>query len=113
MAIEVDGKILETDERGYLINLDDWNERVAEVMAEKEGIQLTERHWDVIRYLRDQYYNHAGEQPNTRTIVKAMQQLWGDKSVNAKALYQLFPLDPSKQAARIAGLPETKRKGGY
>ncbi|RMD71352.1 MAG: TusE/DsrC/DsvC family sulfur relay protein [Gammaproteobacteria bacterium] len=113
MAIEVDGKIIETDERGYLINPDDWNERVAEVMAEKEGIQLTERHWDVIRYLREQYYNHGGEQPNTRTIVKAMQSLWGDKSVNAKTLYQLFPLDPSKQGARIAGLPETKRKGGY
>jgi tRNA 2-thiouridine synthesizing protein E len=38
---------------------------------------------------------------------------WGDKSVNAKTLYDLFPGDPSKQGGRIAGLPESRRKGGY
>jgi len=42
-----------------------------------------------------------------------MQQLWDDKSVDAKTVYDLFPLDPSKQGGRISGLPESRRKGGY
>jgi len=50
---------------------------------------------------------------NTRTLVKAMSRTWGDKSINAKTLYDLFPGDPSKQGGRIAGLPESRRKGGY
>jgi tRNA 2-thiouridine synthesizing protein E len=42
-----------------------------------------------------------------------MSRAWDDKSVNAKTLYDLFPGDPSKQGGRIAGLPESRRKGGY
>jgi tRNA 2-thiouridine synthesizing protein E len=113
MSLEVDGVVLETNPNGYLLNLADWNETVAEVMARKEGIELTPRHWDLLRYLRDEYINHNESQPNTRTIVKAMQQLWEDRSVDAKTVYDLFPLDPSKQGGRIAGLPESRRKGGY
>ena len=113
MALEVDGRTIETNDTGYLINLDDWSERVAEVIAEKEDIALTQRHWDLINYLRDQYFNEGGLNPNTRTIVKAMQDLWQDSSVDSKTIYTLFPLDPSKQGGRIAGVPESRRKGGY
>jgi len=48
-----------------------------------------------------------------RNIVKAMQKKWGDKAVNAKSLYDLFPRNPDKEASKIGGLPDTKRKGGY
>lgn len=113
MSLEVDGATIETNPNGFLVNLSDWNEKVAEAIAAKEGITLTQRHWDLIKYLRDEYYNNNESQPNTRTIVKAMQQLWDDKSVDAKTVYDLFPLDPSKQGGRVAGLPESRRKGGY
>lgn len=113
MALEVGGKTIETTPTGYLVNLEDWTEEIAEIIAKEEGIELTERHWDVINYLRDEYINNAGNQPNTRSMVKAMAKKWGDKSVNAKSLYDLFPKDPSKQAGRIGGLPESRRKGGY
>ncbi|AHE98846.1 TusE/DsrC/DsvC family sulfur relay protein [Thioalkalivibrio paradoxus] len=113
MSLEVDGATIATNANGYLEELSDWNEKVAEAIAAKEGIALSQRHWDLIRYLRDEYFNNNENQPNTRTIVKAMQQLWGDKSVDAKTIYDLFPLDPSKQGGRIAGLPESRRKGGY
>lgn len=113
MALEVDGKIIETTETGFLSNVQDWNEKIAEAIAEQEELALTERHWDVIRYLRDEYINNAGNQPNTRNMVKAMSKKWNDKKVNAKTLYDLFPGDPSKQAGRISGLPESRRKGGY
>jgi len=113
MSLEVDGVTIETNPNGYLLELSDWSEKVAEAIAAKEGIELTQRHWDLIHYLRDEYINNNENQPNTRTIVKAMQQLWDDRKVDAKTVYDLFPLDPSKQGGRIAGLPESRRKGGY
>ena len=113
MAIEVDGKSIETTPSGFLVNLEDWSDALAEVIAKEEGVELTDRHWDVVNYLRDEFINNAGKQPNTRNMVKAMSKKWGDKSVNAKTLYDLFPGDPSKQGGRIGGLPESRRKGGY
>ena len=113
MAITVKGNEIETTVSGFLVNSGDWNEDIAQVIAEDEGIELSDKHWDVIHYLRDEFFNNNENQPNTRGLVKAMQQRWNDKSVSAKTLYALFPKDPSKQAGRIAGLPESRRKGGY
>ncbi|WP_455221540.1 TusE/DsrC/DsvC family sulfur relay protein [Kaarinaea lacus] len=112
MAIEVNGKTIETDANGYLTNVEDWNEDVAKAMAENEGISLSEKHWDLLNYLRDEYINNGGNQPNTRNIVKAMSAKWNEKLAQ-KDVYELFPKDPSKQGGRIAGLPESRRKGGY
>ena len=113
MSINVDGKEIPTNDNGYLENLEDWSEAVAEAIATSESLELGERHWDLIRFLRDEFVNNGGNQPNTRNLVKAMASSWGDRSVNAKTLYDLFPGDPSKQGGRIAGLPESRRKGGY
>ncbi len=112
MAIEVDGKTVELTETGYLVNLDEWTEAVAEEIARKEGLELTEQHWDVIKYLRDQHYNNGGNEPNERTILKDMGKLWGSKPTS-KDMYRLFPGMPSKQGRKIAGLKESTRKGGY
>ncbi len=113
MNYKFDGNTIEANDNGFLNNVDDWSEQLAEVIAAAEDVQLTERHWDVINYLRDEYINNAGHQPNMRKIVKAMGDAWGDKKLEAKALYDLFPLNPDKQASKIGGLPDTKRKGGY
>jgi tRNA 2-thiouridine synthesizing protein E len=113
MAIEVNGKSIETTASGFLENIEEWSEDLAKIIADDEKLELTDRHWDVVNYLRDEFINNAGNQPNTRNMVKAMSKLWGDKSVNAKTLYDLFPGDPSKQGGRIGGLPESRRKGGY
>ena len=112
MTIEVGGQTVETDANGYLANIEDWSEDVAKAIAEQEGVELTEKHWDLINYLRDEYINNGGNQPNTRNIVKAMSAKWNEK-VGQKDVYELFPKDPSKQGGRIAGLPESRRKGGY
>ncbi len=112
MSLEVNGKTIETTENGYLANLEDWTEDVSIAIAEKEGIELTDRHWDVINYLRDEYFNNNNNQPNNRTMVKAMGKIWGEK-INTKTLFDLFPGIPSKQGGKIAGLPESMRKGGY
>jgi tRNA 2-thiouridine synthesizing protein E len=112
MEVVVDGKQINVTETGFLVSLDDWNEKVAEVIAGQEGIALTPEHWDVIKYLREEYINHNGNQPNNRTMLKDMSDKWG-KKVTSKMMYDLFPGNPSKQAGRIGGLPESMRKGGY
>ncbi|MEK7206441.1 MAG: TusE/DsrC/DsvC family sulfur relay protein [Pseudomonadota bacterium] len=112
MAIEFNGKTIETTPMGYLANQEDWSKELAEFMADQEGIKLTDKHWDLMNYLRDEFLNNAGNQPNTRHILKAMSDKWG-KSLVQKDIYDLFPKDPSKQGGRIAGLPESRRKGGY
>ena len=111
--MNVNGKEIETTETGFLVNLEDWNEEVAKAIAVEEDVELTDKHWDVINFLRDEYVNNNGSLPNTRNIVKAMAKAWGEKKVDAKVLYELFPGNPSKQAGRIGGLPESRRKGGY
>ena len=113
MSLNVDGKEIPTTDTGFLENIEDWSQNVAQAIADEEQLELSERHWDLIKHLRDEYINNGGNQPNTRNLVEAMSRTWGDKSVNAKTLYDLFPGDPSKQGGRIAGLPESRRKGGY
>jgi TusE/DsrC/DsvC family sulfur relay protein len=112
MAIEVNGKTIETTPSGYLQDLGDWSEDVALKLAEIEGIELTDKHWDVINYLREEYYNNAQNQPMERVVLKEMGKKWGSKPTS-KDLYTLFPLAPTKQGTKIAGLPEVLRKGGY
>jgi tRNA 2-thiouridine synthesizing protein E len=113
MSYEVNGKVLETTESGFLASQDDWDKDVAATIAAAEGLTLTQDHWDVIDYLREAYFEHNGEQPNNRAILKAMQEKWGGRPVDNKTLFDLFPGNPSKQAGKIAGLPESMRKGGY
>jgi tRNA 2-thiouridine synthesizing protein E len=113
MTIEVNGNTVSTTATGFLENIEDWSEQAATQIAQLEGVELTERHWDLINHLREEFLNNAGNQPNTRNIVKAMSKKWDDKLINAKSLYDLFPGDPSKQAGKIGGLPESRRKGGY
>jgi tRNA 2-thiouridine synthesizing protein E len=112
MAIEVNGKTIETDSNGNLVNYQDWNEDVAKALAAEEGIELTQQHWDVLEYLRDEYITNNNNQPMERVILKDMSKRWG-KKLSSKDMYKLFPLAPSKQGNKVAGLPYVARKGGY
>jgi len=111
MALEVNGKSIETDGNGNLTDPHSWNEDVARALAAEDSIELTQEHWDVINYLRTEYTEN-NEQPMERAINKGMSKIWNRK-VTSKDLYELFPLAPSKQGNKIAGLPYVARKGGY
>ncbi|KOR32386.1 sulfur relay protein DsrC [Achromatium sp. WMS3] len=111
-TIEVNGKTIEVDGNGNLINVTDWDEDVARVLAADENVEMTQDHWDVVKYLREQYLDEGGNQPMERIILKDMAKRWG-KKVTSKDMYKLFPKAPSKQGNRIAGLPYVSRKGGY
>lgn len=103
---------LSKDEHGYLTDLNDWNEEIAQEIADGEGIVLTADSFKLINFLRNEYINNNANQPNERNMVKGLKGDWEGK-LTTKELYSLFPKGPAKQAGKIAGLPETKRKGGY
>lgn len=103
---------LERDGHGYLVDLNAWDEGVASELAEEEGVNLTDESFKLINFLRDEYINNNANQPNERNMVKGLKGDW-DGKLTTKELYTLFPKGPAKQAGKIAGLPETKRKGGY
>jgi tRNA 2-thiouridine synthesizing protein E len=99
---------IETDSEGYLLNLDDWSEAFARARAAEEGLQLTEEHWQVIRFLRD-YYDEHRVQAQVRVMIKHFEREWGPERGNNHYLHDLFPVGgPQKQGNRLAGLLRTK-----
>lgn len=105
MTIEANGKVYETDEEGYLANLNEWNPDLATAMALADGAQLDENHWEVINFLRD-YYEEYQIAPAVRVLTKAIGKKLGADKGNSKYLYELFPYGPAKQACKYAGLPK-------
>ncbi|MDH3948109.1 MAG: TusE/DsrC/DsvC family sulfur relay protein [Gammaproteobacteria bacterium] len=105
MGIDVGGKVLETDEEGYLANLNEWEPAVAEAMAKEDGAELNENHWEVINFLRE-YYEEYQIAPAVRVLTKAIGKKLGKDKGNSKYLYELFPYGPGKQACKYAGLPK-------
>ncbi|MDP2805571.1 MAG: TusE/DsrC/DsvC family sulfur relay protein [Gallionellaceae bacterium] len=109
MGYIVAGNELETDAEGYLLE-PNYSEEVVSVIAAAEGIELTPKHWEVINYMREQY-REEGATPIFRQMLKGVNEFWPE--AESKDLYDLFPIGPSKQAAKVAGLPQPKGKGGY
>jgi tRNA 2-thiouridine synthesizing protein E len=104
-AFDLNGKAYETDEEGYLVNLSDWNEDVANFLAQQENVEMTPNHWEVVNFLRE-YYNEYQIAPAIRVLTKAIGKKLGADKGNNKYLYELFPYGPAKQACKIAGLPK-------
>lgn len=105
--IEFAGAQIAVDAQGYLKDHQQWSEALAEVLAEREGISLTDDHWAVIRYVR-QFYLEFNSSPAIRPLVKYLQQHWGADKGNSIYLHKLFK-EPAKQATKIAGLPKPAR----
>ena len=103
--IEFNSKSYDTDKHGYLLNLDDWNEALAEHLAGLENITLNDNHWEVVHFVRN-FYQEYKTSPAIRMLVKAMAKQLGADKGNSMYLYKLFPKGPAKQATRIAGLPK-------
>ena len=109
MGYMVDGNELEADEQGFLLEAN-FGDEVVRVIAAAEGLELTDAHWKVVAYLRDEYREH-GHTPNFRNMLKGLSEVL--PGCDSKALYDLFPVGPAKQGAKVAGLPQPLGKGGY
>ncbi|MDA8127530.1 MAG: TusE/DsrC/DsvC family sulfur relay protein [Betaproteobacteria bacterium] len=92
-----------TGPRGHLVELAPWSEEQAIAMARQDGLELTDGHLSIIRYLRECYAVH-GDAVTARMLVKALQDEYGGLG-GYKFLYKLFPRGPIAQASRYAGLP--------
>jgi tRNA 2-thiouridine synthesizing protein E len=103
--INVNGKDIETDAQGYLANLEDWSEDVANYLSSEDQLPLQEKHWLVINWIRD-YYAETGTAPNLRLITKLLPNDLGEEYGDKKYLFDLFPYGPAKQACRYAGMPK-------
>ena len=95
----------ERDKQGFLVNLDDWNESIAEEIALEEGITLSSAHWEIIKLLRTFYQEYAIS-PAMRILVKTTKQQLGIDKGNSIYLMSLFPGSPAKIASKISGLPK-------
>jgi tRNA 2-thiouridine synthesizing protein E len=100
-----EGKCIETDAQGYLLNFQEWDEKMIPILAEQEGIELTEAHLEVIHFVR-KFYLEFNTSPAVRMLVKAIEKAHGPEKGNSKYLFKLFRQGPAKQATKLAGLPK-------
>jgi TusE/DsrC/DsvC family sulfur relay protein len=92
---------VEVDAEGFFVHPEQWTEDMAPQIAAANGIpELTERHWQVIRFMRETYLER-GAAPSIRSLGKL-------SGVPIKELYALFPKGPAKLAAKIGGIPKPR-----
>ncbi len=99
------GQEIATDKAGYLLDYTQWNEGMVAYLAEQENIEMTEAHWEVVRFVRA-FYEEYETSPAIRALVKAMANKFGPEKGNSRYLQRLFKKGPAKQATKLAGLPK-------
>lgn len=105
MELIVKGNILKTTDEGFLIDLSDWDESVAQQIAKQNELELTDLHWEILFFIRH-YYQAFKHLPNARVFTKAIKKKLGEGKGNSRYLHKLFPQGPLKYACKIAGLPK-------
>lgn len=101
----VDGAAIAVDQEGYLLDLGDWNEPVAQALAQAEGLDLQSEHWEILWLLRE-FYQQFQLSPATRPLIKYVALKLGPDKGNSMHLNRLFKGTPAKLAAKLAGLPK-------
>lgn len=92
------------DKEGYLLNLDEWDEQVAQTLARLDDRELEAAHWEIIHALRA-FYATTEVSPAMRPLVKLVREAFGSGKGNSIYLMELFGESPAKTAAKWAGLP--------
>jgi TusE/DsrC/DsvC family sulfur relay protein len=100
-TMTIPGAEIDLDAEGFFKKPEQWNKELGEEIARANGIDhLTDRHWQVINFMRKTYLE-TGSAPSIRTLGKA-------SGVPIKELYALFPKGPAKLAAKIGGIPKPR-----
>jgi TusE/DsrC/DsvC family sulfur relay protein len=86
------------DDEGFLTDYDEWDDDLARELGHQIGIELTDAHWPVIRFLRNDY-RAVGQTPTLRRVTVV-------GGIPTKRLFELFPTKPAKKMAYVAGLPK-------
>ena len=91
------GQAVEINDEGYMVDPSQWNKEIAAEMAKEEGIELSEKHYEVLEFLRNA--NAKGDMLTIRRVGKS-------GITDIKGLYQLFPGGPLKFSSKFAGIPK-------
>jgi TusE/DsrC/DsvC family sulfur relay protein len=104
-CIELPGQVkVAVDEKGYLLNWQDWTPEVARFMAAADNVVLGDDHWAVLEIFRE-YFEQYEIEPPMRALVRLAREKLGEEKGSSRYLYRLFPAGPGTQACRYAGLP--------
>jgi tRNA 2-thiouridine synthesizing protein E len=93
------------DEEGFLLDLNNWSETIAQQIATGENITLSEAHWQVL-YAAREFHQRFDLSPEMRPLVKWVGENLGKDKGNSIYLLKLFPGSPAKLVSKIAGLPK-------
>ncbi len=99
-VVEIAGKPIHVNEEGFLTEYGEWDTDIAKVLAKQIEVDLTDEHWKIINFLREDF-KVQGETATSRRV----QTVGG---VPVKEQFALFPKKPAKKMAYIAGLPKPK-----
>ncbi len=99
----MNAKLPERDAEGFLLDPEDWDESVAEALAQEEELELDDTRWAILRFMRDYLAEH-GVAPDVRHVTQFLAKTQGLSKKEAKALlFQTFPYGYVKQACKLAG----------
>lgn len=96
-VVTIAGLNVDVNEEGYLTDSSQWNEQVAAEIAQEEEVVLTEKHFEVLNFLRDQHKNE---------VAITIRKVGKSGIIDIKEFYALFPKKPLKKSSRIAGIPK-------
>lgn len=91
---------MQTDEEGYLVDPAEWTEEAALILAKAEGIELTDEHWEAIRFMRA-YLDKHQIAPDARHVIRHLSE---QRGASRNRLFELFPYGYVRQACKIAGM---------
>ena len=94
------GNEVTVNEEGFLTEYDEWNEEIGAELAKNIDVEMTDAHWALIKWLREDYKDN-GETAMTRRVNTA-------GGVPTKQQFVLFPKKPAKKMSYVAGLPKPK-----
>jgi TusE/DsrC/DsvC family sulfur relay protein len=96
----INGREVHVDDEGFMTDPSEWDETLAETLAYNIGIQLTEAHWKLLRFLREDF-----ETQGVTATTRRVQSVGG---VPTREQFTLFPQKPGKKMAYVAGLPKPR-----
>jgi tRNA 2-thiouridine synthesizing protein E len=91
------GVNVELNDEGYMTDSSQWTKEIAMEIAKQEGVELTDKHFEVLEFIRNK--SAEGATLTIRGINKS-------GVVDAKSFYQMFPGAPLKKSTKIAGVPK-------
>jgi TusE/DsrC/DsvC family sulfur relay protein len=103
MGIEINGSVIGTDDEGYLLDPECWNEEVAQLLARGEGLELTDEHWRILHFMRE-FYDRNRVAADARFAIRFLAGELGYGPGARSRLFELFPYGYVKQACKVAGM---------